>query len=215
MSEGVEEISFISEDKETCCRYVLLLAKTCQVKNITKLCSSGGWGGPTKPRFCHTLQNSVLPPPPTQFVRGTRGGSIRLLVETPLPLTLRMFRSSEGWLAASGERSLGKVCSSCGLWCWTSGWKITRRASGGRRVEARPSTGPRDSVINLIPQTAASIGNCLLNAKIRDFLPSYLERNSEHIRPLATVLSTEEVNKTIQRQSQGQFLTFRRWQICF
>ena len=68
----------------------------------------------------------------------------------------------------------------------------------------------RDSVINLIPQTAASIGNCLLNAKRRDFLPSYLERNSEHIRPLATVLSTEEVNKTIQRQSQGQFLTFRR-----
>ena len=46
-------------------------------------------------------------------------------------------------------------------------------------MEARPSTGPRDSVINLIPQTAASIGNCLLNAKIRDFLPSYLERNSD------------------------------------
>ena len=72
MSEGVEEISFISEDKETCCRYVLLLAKTCQVKNITKLCSSGGWGGPTKPRFCHTLQNSV---PPTHPIRkGDKGG---------------------------------------------------------------------------------------------------------------------------------------------
>ena len=212
MSEGVEEISFISEDKETCCRYVLLLAKTCQIKNITKLCLTGGWG--------EALQNQdfvilfkILPPP--KFVTGTRGLLIRLLVETPLPLTLRMFRSSEGWLAASGERSLGKVCSSCGLWCWTSGWKITRRASGGRRVEARPSTGPRDSVINLIPQTAASIGNCLSNAKHRDFLPSYLERNSEHIRPLATVLSTEEVNKTIQRQSRGQFHTFRRWQICF
>ena len=92
MSEGVEEISFISEDKETCCRYVLLLAKTCQVKNFTKLCLRGGWGG--------ALQNQnfvilfkILPP---QFVTGTRGLLIRLLVETPLPLTLRMFRSSEG-----------------------------------------------------------------------------------------------------------------------
>ena len=70
MSEGVEEISFISEDKETCCRYVLLLAKTCQVKNITKLCSSGGWGGPTKPRFCHTLQN----PDPPPIRNGDKGG---------------------------------------------------------------------------------------------------------------------------------------------
>ena len=60
MSEGVEEISFIPEDKETCCRYVLLLAKTCQVKNITKLCSRGGWGGPYK-LFVKLFK--ILPPP--------------------------------------------------------------------------------------------------------------------------------------------------------
>ena len=71
MSEGVEEISFISEDKETCCRYVLLLAKTCQVKNITKLCLSGGWGGgPTKPRFCDSFQN---PAPPHPIRNGDKG----------------------------------------------------------------------------------------------------------------------------------------------
>ena len=69
MSEGVEEISFISEDKETCCRYVLLLAKTCQVKNITKLCSSGGWGGALQ-TFCQTLQNPAPPP----FFNGDQGG---------------------------------------------------------------------------------------------------------------------------------------------
>ena len=66
MSEGVEEISFISEDKETCCRYVLLLAKTCQVKNITKLRMGGG---PTKPRFCDTFQN----PAPPQIRNGDKG----------------------------------------------------------------------------------------------------------------------------------------------
>ena len=69
MSEGVEEISFISEDKETCCRYVLLLAKTCQVKNITKLCSSGGWGGPYK-LFVKLFK---ILPPPHHFLTGTRG----------------------------------------------------------------------------------------------------------------------------------------------
>ena len=69
MSEGVEEISFISEDKETCCRYVLLLAKTCQVKNITKLCLSGGWGGALQ-TFCQTLQNPAPPP----IRNGDKGG---------------------------------------------------------------------------------------------------------------------------------------------
>ena len=70
MSEGVEEISFISEDKETCCRYVLLLAKTCQVKNITKLCLSGGWGEALQNQDFVILFKILLPP---QIRNGDKG----------------------------------------------------------------------------------------------------------------------------------------------
>ena len=32
LKKDLQELDFISADKETCCRYLLLLAKTCQVQ---------------------------------------------------------------------------------------------------------------------------------------------------------------------------------------